>query len=157
MAQKITLSIPDMLHEKLKDWRDSFNFSKMFQETLIEAIQKKEELAHRFSQDMDLPDIIKRLRQEKMEWEKQFYKIGKKEGDRWARSVRYENLLYVSNCADGNQLLDHDHYREYFQEQMKTCGLSDLPHEQKAVHEKQFVDGWSAGVKEFWNIVKEKI
>ena len=41
MAQKITLSIPDMLHEKLTQWRSSFNFSKLFQEALTEAIQKK--------------------------------------------------------------------------------------------------------------------
>ena len=32
MAKKVTISIPDMLHEKLEKWRESFNLSKMFQE-----------------------------------------------------------------------------------------------------------------------------
>ena len=43
MTQKVTLSIPDMLHEKLNKWRESFNLSKMFQDALLDAIQKKEE------------------------------------------------------------------------------------------------------------------
>ena len=51
MAQKITLSIPDLLHEKLKEWRASFNLSKMFQEVVTDAILKKEEFQKRFSKD----------------------------------------------------------------------------------------------------------
>ena len=42
MTQKITLSIPDRLHEKLNEWRSSFNLSKMFQDALSDAIKKKE-------------------------------------------------------------------------------------------------------------------
>ncbi len=157
MAQKVTLSIPDMLHEKLKEWRDSFNFSKMFQDALTEAIQKKEELANRFSQDAELPDIIHRLRQEKMAWEKKFYKIGKQEGDKWARSVRYEDLLYVSNCSDTEGIMGHDSYKDYFADLFQSFSVSDLPENHREHHIQQFMTGWCAGVKEFWNLVREKI
>ena len=69
MAQKITLSIPDLLHEKLKEWRASFNLSKMFQEVVTDAILKKEEFQKRFSKDYNMSEIIKRLKQEKLIWE----------------------------------------------------------------------------------------
>ncbi len=69
MAQKVTLSIPDMLHEKLNKWRESFNLSKMFQDTLLDAIQKKEEFQKRISKDFDMSEIINRLKQEKLESE----------------------------------------------------------------------------------------
>lgn len=41
MARKVTVSIPDLLYEKMERWRRSFNLSKMFQDAVAEAIQKK--------------------------------------------------------------------------------------------------------------------
>ncbi|MFO7914007.1 MAG: hypothetical protein R6V15_17765, partial [Desulfotignum sp.] len=95
MAQKITLSIPDMLHERLKQWRDSFNFSKMFQDAVTDAIQKKEEFQKRVSQEFDMPEVIKRLQKEKQAWDRQFYKLGRKEGIKRGKSAHFEDLLYV--------------------------------------------------------------
>jgi len=145
-----------MLHEKLTEWRSSFNFSKMFQEALTEAIQKKEELRKRFSEEFDMPDIIKRLREEKLDWENNFYNTGKTHGIRWARSAPYPDLLYVLHC-DKTELIEHVNYKSYFQDIYETHALGKYSVQGGVDHEQKFMDGWSDGVKSFWNEVKEQI
>ena len=157
MAQKITLSIPDLLHEKLKEWRTSFNFSKMFQDALTEAIQKKEEFQKRFSEDFDMPDIIKRLKHEKLIWEKKYYKLGKAEGLRWAKTSHYEDLLYVLQFNDTYKLISDPKMNEYFEQIYQTTDLAKYSDSNTVDHEQMFIDGWFKGVLEFWNQVKEKI
>ncbi|WDP88697.1 MAG: hypothetical protein HUN04_02670 [Desulfobacter sp.] len=157
MAQKITLSIPDMLHEKLTEWRSSFNFSKMFQEALTEAIQKKEELQKRFSEELDMPDIVKRLRQEKLDWENRFYRSGKKQGLKWAKSAHYQDLLYVLHCEDTYELLNHEDYQSYFNGIYKANGLGSYTSQEGVDHEKKFIDGWFDGVTSFWNEVRNQL
>jgi len=43
MTQKITISIPDELHEKMQHWKDSFNYSGLFQDAVSKEIQKRED------------------------------------------------------------------------------------------------------------------
>ena len=157
MAQKITLSIPDLLHEKLKEWRNSFNFSKMFQEALTEAIQKKEDFQKRFSEDFDMPDIIKRLKQEKLIWEKKYYQLGKEEALRWAKTAHYEDLLYVVQFDGTYKIISDSKMNGYFEQIYQSTQLSTYSKSESVDHEQMFIDGWFKGVFEFWNQVKEKI
>lgn len=157
MAQKITLSIPDMLHEKLTQWRSSFNFSKLFQEALTEAIQKKEALQRRFSEEFDMPEIIQRLKEEKEAWENKFFRAGKRQGLKWARSAHYEDLLYVLHHEDTYEVVEHDSLKVYFQEIYRDYELGKYSGEGGAEHERKFMDGWFQGVRSFWNEIKEQI
>lgn len=157
MAQKITLSIPDLLHEKLKEWRNSFNFSKMFQETLTDAIQKKEEFQKRFSEDFDMPDIIKRLKQEKLIWEKKYYQLGKEEALLWAKTAHYEDLLYVVQFDGTYKIISDPKMNEYFEQVYQSTQLASYSDSGSVDHEQMFIDGWFKGVLEFWNQVKEKL
>ena len=157
MAQKITLSIPDLLHEKLKEWRNSFNFSKMFQEALTDAIQKKEEFQKRFSQEFDMPEIIKRLKYEKQMWEKRYYQPGKEEGLRWAKTAHYEDLIYVIQFDGTYELVSDPKMSDYFEIIYASTGLDKDSTQGPVNYEKMFIDGWFKGVFEFWNQVKEKL
>ncbi len=157
MAQKITLSIPDMLHEKLKEWRSSFNFSKMFQEAVTDAIQKKEEFQKRFSQELDLSEVIHRLKQEKLAWEKKFYTAGKAEGIKWATSAHYADLLYVLHHSGQYQLTSDPRLMPYFEQAYQTSGLESYRSSESLFHEQMFMDGWFKGVNDFWNQIKGKI
>ena len=161
MAQKITLSIPDMLHEKLTEWRSSFNFSKMFQEALTDAIQKKEALQRRFTEEFDMPEIVKRLRQEKLDWENSFYKAGKNHGIKWARSAHYEDLLYVLHYEDTYgakyEIIGHEKYKAYFQDIYDAHHLGRYSDQGGVDHERKFMDGWFDGIKAFWSEVKEQL
>lgn len=149
MSQKITLSIPDLLYEKLADWRSSFNLSRLFQEALTEAIQKKEEFQKRVAEDFDMKDIIKRLKQEKQNWEKKYFHLGWAEGLRWARLAHYTELLHVLNCKDMYQLATDAEMKDYFNH---SCPTPDQPNSLSI-----YMDGWHKGVMEFWNHIKEKI
>jgi hypothetical protein len=157
MAQKITLSIPDLLHDKLKGWRKSFNLSKMFQEALTDAIKTKEDFQKRFSEDFDMPEIIKRLQLEKFTWEKKFLKIGKLEGLKWARIAPYENLLYVLNFEDTYKIISDPLLSDYFDQIYNEIELEKYSNTGAIDHEQMFIDGWTKGVKEFWEQVKEKL
>ena len=157
MAQKITLSIPDMLHEKLTQWRSSFNFSKLFQEALTEAIQKKEALQKRFSDEFDMPEIIQRLREEKEAWENKFYRTGKRQGLKWAKSAHFEDLLYVLHHDDTYEVVDHENFQTYFQGVYRDYELGKYSGESGMEHERKFMDGWFQGVRSFWNEIKEQI
>lgn len=161
MTQKITLSIPDMLHEKLTKWRSSFNFSKLFQEALTEAIEKKESFQKKLSQDMDMSDIITRLKQEKQKWENKYFDIGKKEALGWARTARYEALLYVTRIEKYYDILFDPRMNNYFKSIYQSAGLMPYPAglDKSALqeHDKKLVDGWFNGIYEFWNQVKDKI
>lgn len=157
MAQKITLSIPDLLHEKLKEWRDSFNFSKMFQDALTDAIQRKEDFQKRFSEDFDMSDIIKRLQQEKLIWEKRFSKSGRNEGIKWARSAHYEELLYVINFEDTYKLTNDTKFKAYFEEIHNKNELGKYASDGAVDHELMFMEGWFLGVNDFWTQIKEQI
>lgn len=157
MAQKITLSIPDMLHEKLTEWRSSFNFSKLFQEALTDAIQKKEALAKRFSEEFDMPEIIQRLREEKEAWENKFYRSGKRQGMAWARAAHYEDLLYVLHQEDTYDIIGNERFKDYFEKIYEDHELGRYSGEGGVDHEQKFMDGWFKGVRTFWSEIKEQI
>ncbi|MCG8642417.1 MAG: hypothetical protein MI862_22010 [Desulfobacterales bacterium] len=161
MTQKITLSIPDMLHERLTEWRSSFNFSKLFQDALTEAIEKKENFQNRLSNDMDMGEIIKRLRREKLTWGKKHFEIGKKEALGWARTAKYEALLYVTSFERYYDIIFDPQMIHYFKQAYQTAGLVPYPEagpaEQLPDHDKKFIDGWFNGLHEFWDQVKDKI
>ena len=157
MTQKITLSVPDLLHEKLKEWRTSFNLSKMFQEALTDAIQKKEEFQKRFSKDYNMSEILKRLKQEKSIWEKQYYKLGKEEGLRWAKTAHYEDLLYVLQFNGTYELISDPKMRDYFDKIYQSAELAKQSNSGSIDHEQMFLEGWFKGVFEFWNHIKEKL
>ncbi len=157
MSQKVTLSIPDMLHEKLEEWRASFNLSKMFQDALTEAIQKKEEFQKRFSDDFDMSDTLKRLKKEKFIWEKNFFKLGTSEGFEWAKKAHYENLLYVLRFTDPYALIADPKMNDYFEKLYQSTELEKYTNSSSVDHEQLFLQGWFKGFQEFWDQVKEKL
>lgn len=157
MTQKITLSIPDLLHEKLKEWRTSFNFSKMFQEALTDAIRRKEEFQKRFSEDFDMSEIINRLKQEKLAWEKQYVKKGHAEGFKWAKTAHYEDLLYVLEFDGTYQLISDPRMSVYFDEIYQSINFEKYSNASLVDQEQMFMDGWFKGVMDFWNQIKGKI
>ena len=105
MAKRVTVSIPDMLHEKMEKWRESFNLSKMFQDAVMEAIQKKEDFQKRIREDLDLHEIIERLRSEKARSEGNFFDSGRRDGLLWARLAHYDDLRYALDWHDVDNAL----------------------------------------------------
>ncbi|MDY0375268.1 MAG: hypothetical protein RBQ72_06000 [Desulfobacterium sp.] len=152
MARKITLSIPDLLHEKLEEWRQSFNLSKMFQDALAEAILKKEEFQRRFQEDTSMAETIERLRREKKISEGNFLENGRVEGFQWAKSAHYDDLMYALTFDSVTALAADERLVQNFSQDMdmEKDQLTDR-------HTRLFIQGWQRGINEFWNAIKEKL
>ena len=161
MTQKITLSIPDRLHEKLNEWRSSFNLSKMFQDALSDAIEKKERFSKKFCEDFDMTQIINRLQQEKAQWLKNLYNAGRNRGFGWAQGAHYQDLLYVLDHEDtydsGQEIVRHSRFKAYFEHVYDAHNLTRYAQQGDVDHEKKFMEGWFDGVNAFWNQVREHI
>ncbi len=161
MTQKITLSIPDRLYEKLNAWRSAFNLSKMFQDALSDAIEKKEAFSKRLCEEFDMSQIINRLQQEKAQWLNNFYNAGRNLGFGWAQAAHYQDLLYVLDCDDtcdaGHEIVRHNRFKAYFEHIYDAYDLTRYAQQGGVDHEKRFLEGWFDGVNAFWNQVRELI
>ena len=157
MTQKVTLSIPDMLHEKLNKWRKSFNLSKMFQDALLEAIQKKEEFQKRIIQDFDMSEIIARLKLEKFESERNYLEMGLHKGLEWAKRAHYEDLVYAVGFEDSHNIIKDSKFNYYFNEIFNSDHLINFSQENLNQYAKKFLDGWCKGVSDFYNEIVEKL
>jgi len=170
MTKKITISIPDELHEKMDQWREAFNFSKIFQDTISEAIKKKENFKKRLKEVTTMEQVIERLKKERNEADKSYSEKGKEDGLEWAKVASYEELLYAIKWEPMNEqpgLIGYDPTRDevlgdYFGDIMednesmgfveKTYG-NFLPNSFFAAWE----EGWVEGIKEFWGEIKDKL
>ncbi len=157
MTRKITLSIPDMLHEKMEEWRKSFNLSKMFQDALSDAIHKKEAFQKRLQEDHDMVDIIERLRYEKMQSEGNYSENGRLEGIEWAKNAHYDDLMYVLDFTPVTGIISDPRMEMYFSTITGKDPLMDVSPEGINKHARLFIEGWHRGVIELWNEIKEKI
>jgi len=157
MTRKITLSIPDMLHEKMEEWRKSFNLSKMFQDALSDAIHKKEAFQKRLQEDHDMVDIIERLRYEKMQSEGNYSENGRLEGIEWAKNAHYDDLMYVLDLTPVTGMISDPRMEMYFSGITEKDPLMEASPEGINKHARLFIEGWHRGVIELWNEIKEKI
>ena len=157
MTRKITLSIPDMLYEKMEEWRQSFNFSKMFQDALAEAINKKEEFQRRLQEDHDMSAIIDRLKHEKKQAEGNYSENGHLRGLQWAKSAHYNDLIYALGLSSAIEMTEDDTLGSYFSDILSSDNLMEKTADGVNKYGRLFLDGWRRGVRDFWNEIKEKI
>ena len=157
MAKKVTISIPDMLHEKLEKWRESFNLSKMFQDAVGEAIQRKEDFQKRIREDLDLGQIIERLRREKQQSEGDYLETGKKDGILWAKSAHYDHLRYALAWSDLDHALKDSVLGPYFTEVLTSNHLSGEDASSRSEYLHNYLRGWKQGIESFWTEIKERL
>ena len=162
MSKKVTISVPDDLYEKMSEWRESFNFSKIFQNAISSVIQKKESFQQKFKEELDLSSIIERLKKEKLELEKNFREIGKKDGLEWIKTAHFKEIQYVLNWKPGRNPESDETLGDYFSQVFNSerffegLNLSQLQ-ENFSEFSGRYIDGWKEGVLEIWNEIKDKI
>lgn len=157
MARKVTVSIPDMLHEKLERWRRSFNLSKMFQDAVAEAIQKKEDFQRRLQEDLDLSDVVERLRREKEQSEGNFFDTGKQDGLLWAKSASYEDIMYALSWEDLDNAPRDKILGLYFSDKLERSKLMDIQDDTVNEYARIYVRGWKRGLTDFWEEIGDKL
>ena len=161
MSKKITVSVPDDLHLKMNEWRESFNFSKIFQKAVSTMIQRKEEFQKRLRSNMDMAAIAERLRREKLESQTESSELGRKEGVKWARSAHYRELQYALNWHPEENPQHNEVVGDYFTDLFATNRVLQrlVPegNDESSEFVHTFLAGWKEGVEAFWNEIKEKL
>ncbi len=157
MAKKVTISIPDMLHEQLEKWRESFNLSKMFQDAVSEAIQRKEDFQKRIREDLDLGQIIERLRREKMQSQGNYFETGKNDGILWAKTAHYDDLQYALQWTDLENRARDPVLGPYFAETLAANRFLDSNTYSSSEYLLNYLKGWKQGVDHFWTEIREKL
>jgi hypothetical protein len=164
VVKKITISVPDELHEKMMTWKNSFNFSRVFQEAMGDLIRKKEEFNKRLKGGTDMTEVIERLKKEKYDVENECFEEGKEDGLEWAKVAHYADLQEAINwnAQRGDDPTRHanEQISENFKSILGEHEYPDLGFDVRGLANDaldKFVEGWIEGVQEFWNEVKSKI
>lgn len=164
MSKKITVSVPDDLYEKMREWRSTFNFSRVFQHAMANMIHKKETLQKKISEEIDLSSVIDRLKREKIEFENNIAENGKKDGVEWSKTAHYTDLQYALNWEPANEEnpVKDEKLGDYFSQILNTYKerlASTGRQAQTRLNElsKKYLDGWKEGVELFWDEVKDKL
>ncbi len=157
MTRKITLSIPDILHEKMEEWRKSFNLSKMFQDALSEAIHKKEDFHRRIQEDMDMAGILERLKREKRQSEGNYVEKGHSEGLTWAKTAHYNDIIHALKMESPLEMVKDSIMGSYFEKCLKGTCFMDGVGKELDKYSRLFLEGWKKGLSDFWNEIKEKL
>jgi predicted CopG family antitoxin len=171
MVKKITISVPDDLHEKMQEWKGEFNFSKVFQQAMSEQIEKRERFISKLEEYEDIDAIIKRLRKENEEESMDLFNDGKTAGVEFAKHANLQEIKYAlkwkfpntrsRNVINWNPCND-ELIGIYFQDAINDNPALALEEtiQHNYVPSKNLIKwlkGWKEGVKDFWLMVKDKI
>jgi hypothetical protein len=174
MSPKVTLSIPEDLSKKMEQWRDKFNFSSVFQEAISREIEKKENFTKKIKEEPTMGAIIERLKQEKIDEEKEFYGIGKIDGLEWAKRASYQELKYVVEAYEAlfeitenviscdptrNEILG-DYFKDIFEEYKdRGMGCTEISYSNYIPNEvfQAWEQGWKEAIEAFWEEIEDKI
>jgi post-segregation antitoxin (ccd killing protein) len=93
MSQRINISIPDSLFDRLQPYKDAINVSKLCQDAIDREIKKKEDFKMRMNEAPGMEETIARLREEKMMRDKAVTELGRKDGIEWAKIAHYDDIM----------------------------------------------------------------
>ncbi len=156
----MTVSVPDGLHEKMRNWRDSINYSKEFQRHISKLIEKKEELKNLTKGDKHMAEIIQRLREEKMETIGDHEEMGFKDGYEWAEDAHYSDIQEVLDWDTEKDYPDNEWLLELIRTRIQEdefMDWNDLASEQHNEYNEKYLKGVKKGILAFWEKVKELI
>lgn len=162
MAQKVTISVPDELYEKMKEWKSSLNFSHVFQNAIFGIIQKKEALISKIRHEMDFSSVVDRLKKEKIDFEFNITEWGKKDGLEWCKTAHYRELQYALSGAPYQNPVRDKELGAYFSHRFENYKKQILASGKKAQDvligfTEKYVKGWQEGVELFWREVEDKL
>ncbi len=164
MSKKITISVPDGLHKKMEQWRESFNFSQVFQKAVSDLIIRKEDLKKRIEKDSEMKEIISRLRKEKIESDGEYYERGRNDGFKWAKAAHYNELKFALAWDPCQGLPDKTGEGQFLREHFEEIISKDnfLAHDnktKKGVNEYtlSYFKGVKEGVQLLWDEIKKEI
>lgn len=164
---KVNLSIPNELQDRLEKHKLHVNLSKVFQKAITKEIDRREEFQLRLHTEVgSMPEIIERLKKEKITSTGSYYSRGEFEGLQWAKHAHYEELCYAAEVftPDGNCFRDKilgEVLTTYIEDIEVLKPASGQIRETDSPIPEPFIDifmrGWKEGVSQFWKEVKQHL
>ena len=173
MSERINISIPGELHERLSNFKDQLNMSKICQVAINHAV-RIEEMKAETTPDID--SLVARLKEEKMQYGKGFIEKGFECGIKDAYGMSLDTFLEIQYFREGDYvgLLEQGdactcNYDDMFSFASKKTEktLEDLENDSYAGDKwgletmlqptKFFVSGWLKGVGHIWDKVKPEV
>lgn len=147
MAQRINITIPDGLFDRLQKVKSHFNISGVCREAIEREVVC---LEFRIKETNDMNEIIDRLKQEKEKYDARYVNDGYVAGLEDAKNMSYEELAEIINS--GNKFNDTDVWDSF-----QADAVSDLQSEDPVFDLGSYSEGWFNGVNEFWGKVRSKV
>ncbi len=109
------------------------------------------------SGDLDLCEIIDRLKREKERSEGNFFETGRHDGTAWAKTAHYEDIQYALSWEDLENASRDSILGGYFAERIGKIKRKDMRLEGIDEYIRVYLTGWKKGLDEFWDEVKGKL
>lgn len=175
MSKKVTISVSDELYDRMQKWKDSLNFSGIFQEAVSNRIEKKEKFENfkqQAKENIDMDKTIERLRKQRNESLEVECENGKHDGYEYAKVMSYDDFqnalsyettkkkMETYNIFSFNPCQD-ECFGDYFEEQFET--VADFGWEKKDgesipnVYFREWEEAFIEGILVFWNEIKDKL
>jgi len=157
MAQKVTITIPDDLAKRLDPVKEQFNVSRVCQEALANEVTIRE-LTAKGNETME--DVVKRLKAEKAQCDKEYFDSGRKDGVTDAKEMSYSDLREVVNTFSDLRATDQTAeimYRTSVWDNWLCDQVTEIANDDGAFSYEMYLQGWVDGVLAFWREVENKL
>lgn len=157
MAERINITVPNDLHERLQAVRDRINISRICQEAIEQAVALEEIKMKALS---NKEKVIERLRLERQKSEDDWFEAGRTDGLRDSENLSYDDFQEILDLYQAknelekyDQWIEINQFPEDFHELLeeRMGGYSPKP------IKKTYLAGWIEGVTDFWNEIEAEI
>ena len=173
MSERINISIPGELHERLSHFKDKLNMSRICQKAINHAV-RIEEIKTEKASDMD--SLVERLKEEELRHAQKYIDEGFKWGAKDAYGLSLNSFLEIETWGSDNYDW-HDHSGPFIPSKETVKALKEFDERSGSMSSDErgqladeypglgyalepknyFVRGWMDGVIYIWNQVKHKL
>ena len=157
-AERITVTLPKPLYQRLQLVKENFNVSALCQEAIEYAVSIEE---NRMNETLSKKEkVIERLRLEQQKSQEEWFDCGKVDGLKDVDDFSFEDFRQLSDLYDSKHELEMhgfwltlDQFPEDFHEMLQRRIEQYSP---KPIEE-SYLAGWIEGVIDFWDEIKGEI
>jgi hypothetical protein len=143
----LNITVPDELYERIENWRERLNLSRICQDAISRELDKLELVPEDVRR---MQEALSRLGKEKAKVERSCFRMGVYDGLDWARQADY-----VALKRWGEQTPQAEALEEVLGGPAADAAAS---HRDKADwHAQPYAEGWIAGVHQFWERAKNRL
>jgi len=168
MTKRVTVSIPDELHEKMEKWKDSLNYSGVFQEAITEVIDRKERFTADIKEGLNMEALAERFMSEEEKDTALWKEQGNKDGILWMQKAKRNEVMRALkiweryNSVGGQNPLEDSILGEYFQNMKEQYEFDDPEYDNYGSFtlSDDFLNwfiGWTDAVEKAWDEINKII